>query len=241
MYSQDYGLPSGLVQLWELDCKEGGAPKNWCLWTLVLEKTLESPLTARRSNQSILRKSTLNTHWKDWCWSWSSSILVIWFEQLTHWKSPWCWERLRAEGEEGVRGWDGWMASMMQWTWTWANFGRRWETERPGMLQSMGSQRVRHNWATEQLQQPVSELGQLWMATYLSHAESSPVCMHMHPSHISKCSFLFSLFTGVTFSSTSCSLASNFSWRMGQLLKSESTQTTFRSSQDLSSLPGTGM
>ena len=56
---------------------------------------------------------------------------------LTHGKSPWCWERLRAEGEEGVRGWDSWMASLMQWTWTWANF-RRWRgTERPGMLQSM--------------------------------------------------------------------------------------------------------
>ena len=63
------------------------------------------------------RKSTLNTQWKEWCWSWSSSILVTWFEQPTHWKSPWCWKRLRA-GEESVRGWDGWMASLMQWTWT---------------------------------------------------------------------------------------------------------------------------
>ena len=58
-------------------------------------------------------------------------------EQLTHWKSPWCWERLKAEGEQAVRGWNGWMASLMQWMWTWANFGRWWGTERPGMLQSM--------------------------------------------------------------------------------------------------------
>ena len=58
-------------------------------------------------------KSTLNTHWMDWCWSKNSSILVIWGEQLTHWKSPWFWERLRAE-EEGIREWDGWMASPMQ-------------------------------------------------------------------------------------------------------------------------------
>ena len=64
-------------------------------------------------------KSTLNTHWKDW--SWSFSILVIWYEQPAHWESPWCWERLRAEGEESIRGWNGWMASQMQWTWTWAN------------------------------------------------------------------------------------------------------------------------
>ena len=58
-------------------------------------------------------------------------IFVTWCEQLTHWKSPWCWERLRTEGEEGVRGWDGWMASPMQWTWTWANFGRWWGTGKP--------------------------------------------------------------------------------------------------------------
>ena len=54
-------------------------------------------------------KSTLDTHWRDWCWSWNSSTLVIWCEQLTHQKSPWCWESLRAEGEEGVRGWDRWL------------------------------------------------------------------------------------------------------------------------------------
>ena len=64
-------------------------------------------------------------------------------EQPTHWKSPLCWERLRAEGEEGVRGWDDWMTSPMKWTWTWANFGRWWGAGSPGMLQSMGSQRVR--------------------------------------------------------------------------------------------------
>ena len=76
------------------------------------------------------------------------SILVIWCEQSTHWKIPQCWERSRA-GEEGVRGEDGSMASQMQWTWTWANFGRWWGTKRPGVLHSMGSQRVGHNWVTE--------------------------------------------------------------------------------------------
>ena len=63
-------------------------------------------------------------------------------KQLTHWKSPWCWERLRAEGKEGVRGWGGWMASLMQWTWTSVNSGRWWGTGRPGVLQFMGLQRV---------------------------------------------------------------------------------------------------
>ena len=59
-----------------------------------------------------IRKSTLNTHWKDWCWSWSSSTLATWCEEPTRWKRPWCWERLKAEGEGDDRGWDDWMASL---------------------------------------------------------------------------------------------------------------------------------
>ena len=81
-----------------------------------------------------------------------TSILVTWCEQSTHRKSPWCWERSRAEGEESVRGWDGWMASPKQWTWTWANSGRWWGIGRPDMLQSMGLERVGHDWVTEQQQ-----------------------------------------------------------------------------------------
>ena len=106
--------------------------------------------TARRSNQSILKELNPEYSIKDWCWS--SSILVIWCTQMTHWKSPSWWERSRAEGEEVVRGWDGWTASPVQWTWTWANSWKRWGTERPGLLQSMGSQRVGHDWVTEQQQ-----------------------------------------------------------------------------------------
>ena len=68
--------------------------------------------------------------------------------KLTHWKRPWCWERLKA-GEGDDRRWDGWMASLTQWTWIWVNSGSWWWTGRPGVLQSMGSQRVGHNWATE--------------------------------------------------------------------------------------------
>ena len=150
LYSQGYGLPRGHIRLWELDHKEGRAPERidvfqlWC-W----RRFLRVSWTARRSNQSILRgKSTLN--WRNWCWS--SSILVTWWEQLTHWKSPWCWERLRAEGEEGVRWWDDSMASPMHWTWTWANSRKWWGTGRPGVPQSMGLQRSRHDWVTEQQQ-----------------------------------------------------------------------------------------
>ena len=74
---------------------------------------------------------------------------LMWFKKPTHWKRPWFWERLKAGGEGDNRGWDGWMPSLTQWTWVWVNSGSwRW-TGRPGVLQSMGLQRVRHDWVTE--------------------------------------------------------------------------------------------
>ena len=75
----------------------------------------------------------LNVHWKDW-WSWNSNTLATWCEELTYWKRPWCWERLRARGEGDDRGWDSWMASPTQWTWVWVNSRSWWWTGRPGML-----------------------------------------------------------------------------------------------------------
>ena len=101
----------------------------WC-W----RRCLRIPWTARRSNQSVLQEINLPIHWKDWCWSWSSNTLATWCEELTHWKRPWCWERLRARGEEGDTGWDRWMASLTQWTWIWANSRRWWRTGKPGKL-----------------------------------------------------------------------------------------------------------
>ena len=80
--------------------------------------------------------------------SWNSSTLATSCEELTHWKRLWCWEGLRA-GEGDDRGWDGWMASLTRWIWIWVNSGSWWWTGRPGMLRFMGSQRVRHDWATE--------------------------------------------------------------------------------------------
>ena len=90
------------------------------------------------------RRSVLNIRWKDWCWS--SNPLAIWCEEPTHWKRPWCWERLKAGGEGDDRGWDGWMPSPTQWTWVWVNSGSWWRAGRPGVLQSMASQRVGHDW-----------------------------------------------------------------------------------------------
>ena len=83
----------------------------------------------------------MNIHWKDWCWSWNSNTLATWLEQLTHLKSPWCWERLKAGGERDDRGWDGRMASLIQWAWVWVSSRSWWWIGRPGVLQSMGSQR----------------------------------------------------------------------------------------------------
>ena len=90
----------------------------WC-W----RRLLRVPWTARRSNQSILKRSVLNIHWKDWCWSWNSNTLATWYEELTHLKRPWCLERLKVGGEGDNRGWDGWMASLTQWTWVWVRSG----------------------------------------------------------------------------------------------------------------------
>ena len=104
----------------------------------------------RRSNQSVLKEINLEYSLKGLLLNWSSNTLAPWCEEQTHWKRPWCWERLRA-GEEGDRGWDGWMAPLTERIWVWANSGRWWRTGKPGVLQSMGSQRVRHDWATEQL------------------------------------------------------------------------------------------
>ena len=78
-----------------------------------------------------------------------SSTLATSCKELTHWKRLWCWEGLGTGGDGDNRGWDGWMASPMRWTWVWVNSGSWWWTGRPGVLQFMGSQRIGHDWTTE--------------------------------------------------------------------------------------------
>ena len=88
--SQSYGFSSSHVWMWELDCEENWAPKNWCFWTVVLEKTLESPLDCKEIQPVHCKgNQSWNSHWKDWCWSWNSNILATWCEELTRWKRPW--------------------------------------------------------------------------------------------------------------------------------------------------------
>ena len=94
-------------------------------------------------------KSVMNIHWKDWYWSWSSNTSATWCKELTRWERPWCWERLKAGGEGNNRWWDDWMESSTWWTWVWASSGSWWLTGMPGVLHSMGSQRVEHDWVTE--------------------------------------------------------------------------------------------
>ena len=138
----NYGFPSSHVWMRELNHKQGWALKNWYFWTVVLEKTFESPWTARRSNQSMLKEIGPNIHWKDWCSSWSSNPFSTWCKKLSHWKIPWCWERLKAGGEVDDWGGDGWMASLTRWTWIWVSSVSWWWTRKTGMLNSMRSQWV---------------------------------------------------------------------------------------------------
>ena len=135
--------------MWELDHKESWVLKNWCFELWCWRRLLRVPWTAGRSNQSILKEITLSILWKDWCWWWNPNTLATWCEELTHWKRSWCWERLKAGVEWDKRGWNGWMASPTRWTWVWVISGSWWWTGRPSMLQSMGSLRVGHDWATE--------------------------------------------------------------------------------------------
>ena len=146
--SQSYSFFSSHVQIWELDYKESWAPNNWCFWTMVLEKTLWKSLGLQGDPTSpSWKESALNIHWKDWCWSWSSNTLATWCQELTHWKRPWCWERLKV-GKGDNRGWDGWMPSVTWWTWVWASSQSWWWTGKPGVLQSIGfqSQTQLSNW-----------------------------------------------------------------------------------------------
>ena len=149
-------ISSSHVQMWELDYKERWAPKNWCFWTVVLE--WESLGLQGDPTSPFWRKSVWNIHWKDWCWSWNSNTLATWCEELTHLKRSWCWERLKAGGEGDNRGWDDWTASLTRWIFVWVSSGSWLWIGKPGVLQSMGSQRIRHDWATEKQQLAIDKV-----------------------------------------------------------------------------------
>ena len=150
--SQSYCFSSSHVWMWELDYKESWVPKNWCFWTMVLEKTLQSPLNCQEI-QSIHPKG--NQSWmfigRTDVEAGNSNTLATSCEELTHLKKPWSWERLRAGREGDDRGWDGWMVSPTQWTWVWVGCTSWWWTRRPGVLHPWGRKASdmteRLNWA----------------------------------------------------------------------------------------------
>ena len=113
---------SNFVWMWDLDHKNCWALKNWCFWTVVLEKTLESPLNCKEI-KPVNPKGNQSWYSLEWSRICSSHNLAIWCQEVSHSKRPWCWERLK-KGEEGYdRGWDGWMTSPTWWTWVLASTG----------------------------------------------------------------------------------------------------------------------
>ena len=136
--------------MWELDYKESRVQKNWCFWRSinVLEKTLESPLDCKEIQQVHPKGN------QSWVFLGRTDVEaetpILWPPDVKSWLTGKDSDAgLRAGGKGDDRGWDGWMASLTQWTWVWVNSGNWWWTGRPGILQFIGSQRVRHNRATE--------------------------------------------------------------------------------------------
>ena len=146
--SQSHGFSCSRVWMWELDYKESWGPKNWCIWTVVLEKTLERPLDSKKiqlvypkGNQSWIFIGRTDAE---------AETPILWPPDAKNWliwKNPDAGKDWRQEGDD--RGWDGWMASPTPWTWVWVSSGSWLWTGKPGMLQSMGSQCVGHDWVTE--------------------------------------------------------------------------------------------
>ena len=134
-----YGCESWTMK--KAECQRIDAFELWC-W----RRLLRVPWTARRSNQSILKEISPGYSLEGWILKLKCQYFGHLMGRTDSFEKTWCWERLKAGGEEGDRGWDGCMTSLTQWTWIWANSGKR---KKPGVLQSMGWERVRHNWATE--------------------------------------------------------------------------------------------
>ena len=140
-----YGYESGTIKKaehWRTDAFE-----LWC-W----RRHLRVPWTTWTSNQSILKEISPECSLEGLMLKLSSNTLATLCKELIPWKRPWCWERYKAGGEGDNSGWDGWMASLAWWTWVYVTSGSWWWTGKPGMLQSMVLQRVRHDWVTEQQQ-----------------------------------------------------------------------------------------
>ena len=166
LYSQSYGFPSCHVWMWELDNKKGWVPKNWCFWAVVLEKTLKTPLDWKEispeySLERLILKLKLQ-YFGHLMWTTDSQEKTLMLGNI--------------EGRGGGynRGWDGWMTSSTQWLWVGKSSGSWWWSGRPCLLQSMGWQKVGHDWVTELIWtdpnwieklicEPASQFSMLWL------------------------------------------------------------------------------
>ena len=137
-----YGYESWTIK--KAECQRTDDFELWCC-----RRLLRVPWTIKRSNQSILKEISPEYTLEGLMLKLKLQSFSTWFEALTHWKRPWCWERLKAGGEGDNREWAGWMVSLTQWTWVWVSSGSWWRTGKPGVLQYMGSKRAGHDWATE--------------------------------------------------------------------------------------------
>ena len=175
-----------VVESWKKEsCEESWAPKNWCFWTVVLEKTLESPLDCKeiqpvhpKGGQSWVFIGMTDAEAE------TPNSLVTSCEELTHWKRPWCWEELGAGREGDDRGWDGWMASPTRWTWVWVNSSSWWWTGRPGVLRFMGLRRVGHDLSDwTELNWIISDVDHLFMGPLVTCMSSLEKCQLRSSGH----------------------------------------------------------
>ena len=142
----------------KLGYKEDWMLKNWCFQIAVLEKILESPLDCKEIQPVHPKEISPEYSLKGLTLKQKLQYLATWYQELTHWKRPWCWERLKAGGEGDDRGWDGWMASPTWWTWVWANFRRRQRTGKTGVASIHGVSKSR-TWANNKAESQEMVLG----------------------------------------------------------------------------------
>ena len=146
--SQSYGFSSSHECMWELDYKESWALKNGCFWIVLLEKTPQSHLDSKE-NLSILKEISPKCSLEGLLLKMQCQYFGHVMQRTVSYEKTLILAKIEGGMRRGNRGWDGWMASLARWTEVWVNSGRSSWTGRPGVLQSMGSQRAGHDWATE--------------------------------------------------------------------------------------------
>ena len=157
--------------MWELDYKESWMSKKWCFWTVVLEKTLESPLDCKeiqpvnhKGNQSWIFIGRTDAE---------AETPILWppdAKSWLIWKDPDAGKDWGLGGEGDDRGWDGWMSSLTQWTWVWVNSRSWWRTGRPVVLQFMGvtkSQTWLSDWTTLSWVRETLPVGRIFNSVFL--------------------------------------------------------------------------